>query len=147
MLFGGTSAEREVSIMSGTGVLAALKARGAFPGRRLVLAFQPHRYTRTRDCFEDFVKVIGNADAVLLGEVYAAGEPPIVAADGRSLARAIRVAGKVEPVFVEQVGDMREALLARVRDGDVVLVIGAGSIGGLAPELALPAAPRKATPG
>ena len=78
-------------------------ARGAFPGRRLVLAFQPHRYTRTRDCFEDFVKVIGQADAVLLGEVYAAGEAPIVAADGRSLARALRVAGKVEPVFVDEI--------------------------------------------
>ena len=78
-------------------------ARGAFPGRRLVLAFQPHRYTRTRDCFEDFVKVIGSADAVLLAEVYAAGEAPIVAADGRSLARALRVAGKVEPVFVDDI--------------------------------------------
>ena len=78
-------------------------ARGAFPGRRLVLAFQPHRYSRTRDCFEDFVKVIGQADAVLLAEVYAAGEAPIVAADGRSLARALRVAGKVEPVFVDDI--------------------------------------------
>ena len=82
-------------------VIAA--ARGAFPGRRLVLAFQPHRYTRTRDCFEDFVKVIGTADAVLLGEVYAAGEAPIVAADGRSLTRALRVAGKVDPVFVDDI--------------------------------------------
>ena len=81
-------------------------ARGAFPGRRLVLAFQPHRYTRTRDCFEDFVKVIGQADAVLLAEVYAAGEAPIVAADGRSLARAVRVAGKVEPVFVDDIAAM-----------------------------------------
>ena len=88
-------------------VLAA--ARGAFPGRRLVLAFQPHRYTRTRDCFEDFVKVIGLADAVLLAEVYPAGEAPIVAADGRSLARALRVAGKVEPVFVDEVGAMAQA--------------------------------------
>ena len=79
-------------------------ARGAFPGRRLVLAFQPHRYSRTRDCFEDFVKVISShADAVLLAEVYAAGEAPIVAADGRSLARALRVAGKVEPVFVDDI--------------------------------------------
>ncbi|MFP5475109.1 MAG: UDP-N-acetylmuramate--L-alanine ligase, partial [Gammaproteobacteria bacterium] len=78
-------------------------ARGAFPGRRLVLAFQPHRFTRTRDCFEDFIKVLGGADAVLLTEVYAAGEAPIVAADGRSLARALRVAGKVEPVFVDDV--------------------------------------------
>ncbi len=104
-------------------------ARGAFPGRRLVLAFQPHRYTRTRDCFEDFVKVIGQADAVLLGEVYAAGEAPIVAADGRSLARALRVAGKVEPVFVDDVADMPQAILDNGRDGDVVICMGAGSIG------------------
>jgi UDP-N-acetylmuramate--alanine ligase len=104
-------------------------ARGAFPGRRLVLAFQPHRYTRTRDCFEDFVKVIGGADAVLLGEVYAAGEAPIVAADGRSLARAIRVAGKVEPVFVDDIAGMPQAILDNAHDGDVVICMGAGSIG------------------
>ncbi|WP_038211724.1 UDP-N-acetylmuramate--L-alanine ligase [Xenophilus azovorans] len=104
-------------------------ARGAFPGRRLVLAFQPHRYTRTRDCFEDFVKVIGSADAVLLSEVYAAGEAPIVAADGRSLARALRVAGKVEPVFVDDIAAMPQAVLDNARDGDVVLCMGAGSIG------------------
>ncbi|MCB2017576.1 MAG: UDP-N-acetylmuramate--L-alanine ligase [Hydrogenophaga sp.] len=107
-------------------------ARGAFPGRRLVLAFQPHRYSRTRDCFEDFVKVIGQADAVLLAEVYAAGEAPIVAADGRSLARALRVAGKVEPVFVDEVADMPQAVLDNARDGDVVLCMGAGSIGAVA---------------
>ncbi len=104
-------------------------ARGAFPGRRLVLAFQPHRYTRTRDCFEDFVKVIGTADAVLLGEVYAAGEAPIVAADGRTLARALRVAGKVEPVFVDDIAAMPQAILDNARPGDVVLSMGAGSIG------------------
>ena len=104
-------------------------ARGAFPGRRLVLAFQPHRYTRTRDCFEDFVKVIGHADAVLLSEVYAAGETPIVAADGRSLARALRVAGKVEPVFVDEIGAMPQAILDNARDGDVIMCMGAGSIG------------------
>jgi len=104
-------------------------ARGAFPGRRLVLAFQPHRYTRTRDCFEDFVKVIGTADSVLLGEVYAAGEAPIVAADGRTLARALRVAGKVEPVFVDDIADMPQAVLDNARPGDVVLSMGAGSIG------------------
>ena len=105
-------------------------ARGAFPGRRLVLAFQPHRYSRTRDCFEDFVKVIGQGcDAVLLAEVYAAGEAPIVAADGRSLARALRVAGKVEPVFVDQITDMPPAILNNARDGDVVICMGAGSIG------------------
>jgi len=104
-------------------------ARGAFPGRRLVLAFQPHRYTRTRDCFEDFVKVIGNADAVLLSEVYAAGEPPIVAADGRSLARALRVAGKVEPVFVDEIEAMPQAIVDNALGGDVVMCMGAGSIG------------------
>jgi UDP-N-acetylmuramate--alanine ligase len=114
-------------------------ARGAFPGRRIVLAFQPHRYTRTRDLFEDFVRVLSTPDEVVLADVYPAGEAPIVAADGRSLARAIRVAGKVEPVFVEKTSEMREAVLGRVRDGDVVVTMGAGSIGHLAPELALPA--------
>ncbi|MES2412561.1 MAG: UDP-N-acetylmuramate--L-alanine ligase [Pseudomonadota bacterium] len=104
-------------------------ARGAFPGRRLVLAFQPHRYTRTRDCFEDFVKVIGEADLVLLSEVYAAGEAPIVAADGRSLARAIRVAGKVEPVFVDDIDAMPQAIYDNARGGDVIMCMGAGSIG------------------
>jgi UDP-N-acetylmuramate--alanine ligase len=111
-------------------------ARGAFPGRRLVLAFQPHRYTRTRDCFEDFVKVIGQADAVLLTEVYAAGEAPIVAADGRSLARAVRVAGKVEPVFVDDIANLPDAVLKLARAGDVVICMGAGSIGGVPAKLA-----------
>ena len=104
-------------------------ARGAFPGRRLVLAFQPHRFTRTRDCFEDFVKVIGQADSVLLGEVYAAGESPIVAADGRALARALRIAGKVEPIFVDDIAAMPQAAVDNARDGDVLLCMGAGSIG------------------
>ncbi len=104
-------------------------ARGAFPDRRLVLAFQPHRYTRTRDCFEDFVKVMGQADAVLLCEVYAAGESPIVAADGRALARALRVAGKVDPVFVDDVAALPEVIIEQARDGDVVIAMGAGSIG------------------
>jgi UDP-N-acetylmuramate--alanine ligase len=104
-------------------------ARGAFPGRRLVLAFQPHRYTRTRDCFEDFVKVLSTVDALLLAEIYAAGEAPIVAADGRSLARALRVAGKVEPVFVEDIAAMPQTIMDVARDGDVVLCMGAGSIG------------------
>jgi len=111
-------------------------ARGAFPGRRLVLAFQPHRYTRTRDCFEDFVKVIGTADSVLLAEVYAAGEPPIVAADGRSLARALRVAGKVDPVFVDDIVGMPQAIADHVRDGDVVIAMGAGSIGNVPAQVA-----------
>ena len=154
-------------------------ARGAFPGRRLVLAFQPHRYTRTRDCFEDFIKVLGGIDALLLGEVYAAGEAPIIAADSRALLRALRVAGaqsaspgmqgtgaqsaspgmqgtgaqsaspgmqgtgaqsailgmqgtgNVEPVFVEDIAAMPAAILAAVRDGDVVITMGAGSIGGV----------------
>jgi len=104
-------------------------ARGAFPGRRIVLAFQPHRYTRTRDCFEDFVKVLSAADAVLLAEVYAAGETPIVAADGRSLARALRVGGKVEPVFVEDIASMPQAIMDAAQNGDVVITLGAGSIG------------------
>lgn len=104
-------------------------ARGAFPGRRLVLAFQPHRFSRTRDCFEDFVKVIGQADAVLLAEVYAAGEAPIVAADGRALSRALRIAGKLEPVFVDAIEAMPQAILDLAQDGDVVVCMGAGSIG------------------
>ena len=103
-------------------------ARGAFPGRRLILAFQPHRYTRTRDCFEDFVKVMGLADVVLLGEVYAAGEAPIVAADSRALARAMRVAGQVDPVFVDNIGAMAATALRNARAGDVMLCMGAGSI-------------------
>ncbi|WP_319241065.1 UDP-N-acetylmuramate--L-alanine ligase [uncultured Propionivibrio sp.] len=106
-------------------------ARGAFPGRRLLLAFQPHRYTRTRDCFEDFVAVLSSVDALVLGNVYAAGEAPIVAADGRSLARALRVAGRVEPVFVEEISDMPAVILDVARDGDVVITMGAGSIGGV----------------
>ena len=111
-------------------------ARGAFPGRRLVLAFQPHRYTRTRDCFEDFARVLSGVDALLLTEVYAAGEAPIVAADGRALARAVRVLGKVEPVFVEQVGELPAAIRSAAHDGDVVLAMGAGSIGTVAGGLA-----------
>ena len=111
-------------------------SRGAFPGRRLVLAFQPHRYTRTRDLFEDFVRVLSTADAVVLAEVYAAGEAPIVAADGRSLARAVRVAGKVEPVFVEDIAQMPEAIRRVAKDGDVVVTMGAGSIGNVSSQLA-----------
>ncbi len=105
-------------------------ARGAFPGRRLVLAFQPHRYSRTRDCFEDFVSVISQgADTVLLSEVYAAGEAPIVAADGRSLSRALRVAGKIEPVFIDKIEAMAQAIFDNVNDGDIVICMGAGTIG------------------
>ena len=103
--------------------------RGAFPKQRLVMAFQPHRYTRTRDVFEDFVKVLSSVDALVLTEVYAAGEAPIVAADGRALTRAIRVAGKFEPIFVETVGEVPQAILKVVRAGDVVLTMGAGTVG------------------
>jgi UDP-N-acetylmuramate--alanine ligase len=111
-------------------------ARGAFPNRRLLLAFQPHRYSRTRDLFEDFVKVLSGADALLLAEVYAAGEAPIVAADGRSLARAVRVAGRVEPVFVEDIAEMPDAIVRAAQDGDVVITMGAGSIGNVPGQLA-----------
>lgn len=111
-------------------------ARGAFPGQRLVLAFQPHRYTRTRDCFEDFVKVLGTSDAVLLTEVYSAGEAPIVAADGRALTRAVRVAGKVEPVFVDDVAELPQAIAENARGGDVVICMGAGTIGAVAAKVA-----------
>lgn len=113
-------------------------ARGAYPGRRLVLAFQPHRYTRTRDLFEDFVKVLSTADALVLAEVYPAGEQPIVAADGRSLAHALRVVGKVEPVFVEDIGDMPATILNIARDGDVVITMGAGSISAVPGQLSQP---------
>jgi UDP-N-acetylmuramate--alanine ligase len=114
-------------------------ARVAFPGRRLVLAFQPHRYTRTRDLFEDFVKVLGRADVLLLAEVYAAGEAPIAAADGRALASALRGAardGHAEPVFVDDVSGMADAIRRTARAGDVVLTMGAGSIGNVAAQLA-----------
>lgn len=111
-------------------------ARGAYPGRRIVLAFQPHRYTRTRDCFEDFVRVLSDADAVLLTEVYAAGEAPIVAADGRALTRAVRVAGRIEPVFIESISDLAHGIVSFVQDGDVVIAMGAGSIGGVAAQAA-----------
>jgi UDP-N-acetylmuramate--alanine ligase len=111
-------------------VIAA--ARAAFPNRRLVMAFQPHRYTRTRDCFEDFVRVLSSTDAVLLTEVYSAGEAPIVAADTRSLIRSIRIAGKVEPLFVETTDKLPEAILNMAQANDVVIVMGAGSIGHVA---------------
>jgi len=110
--------------------------RGAYPDRRIVLAFQPHRYTRTRDCFEDFVRVLSTADALLLAEVYAAGEAPIVAADGRALARALRVAGKVEPVFVENIEQLAQEIVGAAQPGDVVVTMGAGSIGQVAGRLA-----------
>jgi UDP-N-acetylmuramate--alanine ligase len=110
--------------------------RASFPARRVVLAFQPHRYTRTRDLFEDFVRVLSTVDALVLVDVYPAGEAPIVAADGRALARALRVAGKIEPVFVENVGEVAEAVRAVARPDDVVVTMGAGSIGSVSAQLA-----------
>ncbi|MDB5906720.1 MAG: UDP-N-acetylmuramate--L-alanine ligase [Massilia sp.] len=120
--FGHHPVETEVTLAA---------ARGAYPGRRLVLAFQPHRFTRTRDLFEDFVKVLATPDVLLLADVYAAGEAPIVAADGRSLAHALRVGGKIEPIFVESIADMPATIMNVVRDGDVVITMGAGSISGI----------------
>ncbi len=110
-------------------------ARGAFPDRRIVLVFQPHRYTRTRDCFEDFVAVLSQADALVLTEVYPAGEAPLVAADGRSLARALRLGGRIEPIFVEDVEALPQAIRDAARPGDVVITMGAGSIGAVAQKL------------
>jgi UDP-N-acetylmuramate--alanine ligase len=120
--FGHHPVETEVTLAA---------ARGAYPGRRLVLAFQPHRFSRTRDLFEDFVKVLSTPDVLLLAEVYAAGEAPIAAADGRALARALRVGGKIEPIFVESIADMAATIMGVVRDGDVVITMGAGSISGI----------------
>ena len=120
--FGHHPVETEVTVAA---------ARAAYPGRRLVLAFQPHRYTRTRDLFEDFVKVLGSVDVLLLAEVYAAGETPIVAADGRALAHALRARGKIEPIFVEAMAEMPDTIMSVVRDGDVVVTMGAGSISGV----------------
>ena len=110
-------------------------ARGAFPSRRLIVAFQPHRYTRTRDVFEDFVKVLSTTDVLLLTEVYSAGETPIVAADGKSLMRAIRVQGKVEPIFIETVEELPAAIFNVIENEDVVLVMGAGSVGSVVQKL------------
>ena len=114
-------------------VIAA--ARGAFPLRRLVLAFQPHRYSRTRDCLADFVRVLGEADVVLLTEVYAAGEAPIAGADGRALTDALRAAGRVAPLFVADVAALPAAISQVVCDGDVLITLGAGSIGNVPQEL------------
>lgn len=110
-------------------------ARGAWPDRRLVVVFQPHRYTRTRDCFEDFVQVLRQADAVLLSEVFAAGETPISGADGRALASALGAVSHTEPLFVEEIAQMPKAIHNFVRDGDVVVLMGAGSISRVAAQL------------
>ncbi len=109
--------------------------RGAYPQRRLVLAFQPHRYSRTKDLFEDFVAVLNQTDALVLTEVYAAGEAPIVAADSKALSRAVRVHGKVEPLYVEDVAALPATLLNVLQDGDVVLTMGAGSISAVPKQL------------
>jgi UDP-N-acetylmuramate--alanine ligase len=111
-------------------------ARSSWPHRRLVVVFQPHRYTRTRDLFEDFSQVLSEVDALVISEVYPAGESPISGADGRTLCRAIRARGQVDPVFVEQLDDLAAMLPGVLANGDVLLVLGAGDIGSLAPALA-----------
>jgi UDP-N-acetylmuramate--alanine ligase len=112
-----------------TEVAATLQAlRQGYAGRRIVLAFQPHRYTRTRDLIDDFGKVLSGADALLVTEVYAAGEPPIAGADGRAICRAVRSRGQVEPVFVEKVEELAVALKDMMRDKDVIVTMGAGNI-------------------
>ena len=120
-----------------TEIAATLEAvRQGWPNRRIVLAFQPHRYTRTHDLLDDFARVLAAAcDALIVTEVYAAGETPIVGADGKAICRAVRSHGRVEPVFVDKIEALPQALHNIVRDGDVVVTMGAGSIGALAAEL------------
>jgi UDP-N-acetylmuramate--alanine ligase len=119
-----------------TEVAATLESvRQAWPRRRLVLAFQPHRFTRTRDLLDDFGRALGECDVLLVTEVYAAGEAPIAGADGRAICRAVRTRGRIEPVFVERVDELAEALRGVLRDGDVVLTMGAGNIGAVAQDL------------
>ena len=115
---------------------ATLEAvRGAYPGRRVLVAFQPHRYSRTRDCFEDFAKVLSGVDALVLADVYPAGETPIPGADGRSLARTVRLMGHTDLIFVDRAADMDDAIMMMARDGDVVVTMGAGNVGLVAPRL------------
>jgi UDP-N-acetylmuramate--alanine ligase len=120
-----------------TELAATLEAvRQGWPNRRVLLAFQPHRYTRTRDLLDDFARVLAaNADALIVTEVYAAGETPIAGADGKAICRAVRSHGRVEPVYVEKIDELPRALIQIARDGDVIVTMGAGSIGALAPEL------------
>jgi UDP-N-acetylmuramate--alanine ligase len=119
-----------------TEVTATLEAvRQGWPGRRLVLAFQPHRYSRTRDLLDDFARALSDCDVLLVTEVYAAGEAPIAGADGRAICRAVRSRGMVEPVFVERIDELAEALRGVLCDGDVVLTMGAGNMGDVAHEL------------
>ena len=119
-----------------TEIAATLEAaRQGWPGRRIVLAFQPHRYSRTRDLLDDFAHVLAAADVLLVTEVYAAGETPIAGADGRAICRAVRSRGSVEPIFVRRVEELAVSLRRVLRDGDVVLTMGAGNIGAVAQEL------------
>jgi len=119
-----------------TEIAATLEAaRAGWPGKRVVLAFQPHRYSRTRDLLDDFAAVLSEADVLILLEVYAAGEDPIAGADGRAIARAVRSRGGVEPVFVEELDGLATVLESVLADGDLVLTMGAGDIGALAPQL------------
>jgi UDP-N-acetylmuramate--alanine ligase len=111
-------------------------ARGGWPERRLVVGFQPHRYSRTRDLLDDFANVLAEADVLVLTDVYPAGEAPIAGADGRALARAVRARGKVDPVLVEHPRDLKDTLPALLRDGDLLLLLGAGDIGAAAVEMA-----------
>ena len=119
-----------------TELAATLEAiRQGWSNRRILLAFQPHRYTRTRDLLDDFARVLSHVDALIVTEVYAAGEAPIAGADGKAICRAVRSHGRVEPVFVEKIEELPDALLQIARDGDVIVTMGAGSIGSAAPEL------------
>ena len=119
-----------------TEVAATLEAaRQGWPDRRVVLVFQPHRYTRTRDLLDEFARVLSEADALVVAEVYPAGEAPIAGADGKSLCRAIRSRGRVEPVLLKSLDELPRALADVLRDGDVVLTMGAGSIGAAAHDL------------
>ena len=119
-----------------TEIAATLSAaRAGWPGKRVVLAFQPHRYTRTRDLLDDFASVLSDADVLVVLEVFAAGEDPIAGADGRAIARAVRTRGGVEPVFVETLDELSAVLADLLEDGDLVLTMGAGDIGAYAAEL------------
>jgi UDP-N-acetylmuramate--alanine ligase len=119
-----------------TELAATLEAiRQGWPGRRIVLAFQPHRYSRTRDLLDDFANVLAGVEALIVSEVYAAGEAPISGADGKAICRAVRSHGRVEPIFVEKIEQLPDALRRIVRDGDLVVTMGAGSIGAVAAEL------------
>jgi UDP-N-acetylmuramate--alanine ligase len=119
-----------------TEIAATLEGlRQAWPRRRLVLVFQPHRYTRTRDLLDDFANVLADVDVLLVAEVYAAGEAPIKGADGRAICRAVRSRGKVEPIFVGKVEEIAAALRTVIVAGDVVVTMGAGHIGAIAHEL------------